>query len=60
MKGSKRFFMGNELDMSEIRKRKLLFNLRNEKRFESTISNPLENKKAQVSQLGLPTNLSKN
>jgi hypothetical protein len=52
--------MGNELDMSEIRKRKLLFNLRNEKGFESTISNPLENKKAQVSQLGLPTNLSKN
>jgi hypothetical protein len=60
MKGSKIFFMGNELDMSEIRKRKLLFNLRNEKGFESTISNPLENKKAQVSQLGLPTNLSKN
>jgi len=60
MKRSKIFFMGNELDMSEIRERKLFFNLRNEKRFESTISKPLENKKAQVSQLGLPTNLLKN
>jgi len=52
--------MGNELDVIEIKERKLFFNLRNEKRFESTISNPLENKKAQVSQLGLPTNLLKN
>jgi hypothetical protein len=60
LRGSKRFFMENELEVIEIKERKLFFNLRNEKRFESTISNPLKNKKAQVSQLGLPTNLLKN
>jgi len=44
--------MGNGLDMSEIRERKLFFNLRNEKRFESIISNPLENKKPKSLNLG--------
>jgi len=47
--------MGNELDVLKLRKGNLgFFNLRNGSGFESTIST-LENKNAQVSQLGFPT-----
>jgi len=38
--------MGNELDVIEIKERKMFSNLRNEKRFESTnFQNPLEKQK---------------